>query len=227
VPSFTQVITSWRGCSVSPGSSAALGGINRHQSSHAPSDNMLSISPSLHSYLLFFPIFSLSISFSKPLPSLLPFIYFWDIYLISSFSLSLSPSLSSPSMHLLLQPFLPLHPTHTPRPLLLSFHSLRKSHSLIWDMLDLVSLKATLLTHCLPLLNTAHDLKQFHHSLSFLHWNAVRQGDFLLPHGLLMLIVHLTLHLLDRHPRLPPPVLPPPLLEQKCLIYTDRVASVM
>lgn len=35
------------------------------------------------------------------------------------------------------------------------FRSLRKSHSLIWDMLDLVSLKATLLTPCLPLLRTA------------------------------------------------------------------------
>lgn len=35
------------------------------------------------------------------------------------------------------------------------FHSLRKSHSLIWDMLDLVSLKATLLTPCVPLLRRA------------------------------------------------------------------------
>lgn len=42
-------------------------------------------------------------------------------------------------------------------------HSLRKSHSLIWDMLDLVSLKATLLTPCLPVYSAGY-LKLFHHS---------------------------------------------------------------
>lgn len=56
------------------------------------------------------------------------------------------------------------------------FRSLRKSHSLIWDMLDLVSLKATLLTPCLPLLRT--NLKLFHHSLAFVRWNAAHQATF-------------------------------------------------
>lgn len=76
------------------------------------------------------------------------FFIFLYLLIFVCFSLSDSPSIlqtfSCYSPQLLHYTWFFSAPTATPL-----FHSLRKSHSLIWDMLDLVCLKATLLSPCL------------------------------------------------------------------------------
>lgn len=118
--------------------------INQHQSSRELlSENML----------LSFLCLCLSLN--------LPSFFFFCFSCVFSY-LCLISILSSPhcmsSFCLLIQPPSPPHSFQPPfaTPL---FHSLRKSLSLIWDMLDLVSLKATLLTPCMPLLRTAQAFK--------------------------------------------------------------------
>lgn len=85
-----------------------------------------------------------------------------------TFPLSVSP-LFHPNRRLSVSPL------HSYTPL---FRSLRKSRSLIWDMLDLVSLKATLLTppSASPQNSEAY-LKQFHRSPGFVRWNAAHRGE--------------------------------------------------
>lgn len=103
------------------------------------------------------------------------------------------------SLHLLPQPFLVYFTSFFPAPSPF-FHSLRRSHSLIWDMLDLVSLKATLLTPCLPLLRTARAILNsftIHQALSI---GMLLNGQLFTPYWLFMLILYLALHLLDLLP---------------------------
>lgn len=103
------------------------------------------------------------------------------------------------ALHLLPQPFLVYFTSFFPAPSPF-FHSLRRSHSLIWDMLDLVSLKATLLTPCLPLLRTARAILNsftIHQALSI---GMLLNGQLFTPYWLFMLILYLAFHLLDLLP---------------------------
>lgn len=231
VCSFTQVIKScWRarqGCSVSLGSFAALyetGSSNTkaHMCSHLkicsrfPSNSFLPSSffflslfqkTSLFLLLFFMCLLIFSLSHSHPSPQLsLLFLSQYVFYFNCLF------------LH-----FTSFFPAPSATPL---FSSLRKSHSLIWDMLDLVSLKATLLTPCLPLLRTAHYLKQFHHSPGFVRWNVAHRATF---HSLRPL----NANPLPDSPssRLPPSspfsFSPSPPFWQKCLIYTYWVSLSM
>lgn len=71
------------------------------------------------------------------------------------------------------------------------FRSLRKSHSLIWDMLDLVSLKATLLTPCLPLLRIVQAIFNSFTIRQTLSAGMTLIGKLLIQDHLLMLILYL------------------------------------
>lgn len=168
------------------------------------------LSRSLH----FIPIFFLSISGSlKTSLSLLPFQF---AYLCLLFPISVSPHPSTLSLtHTHIASFTStvsffhftsFFPAPSAAPL---FRSLRKSHSLIWDMLDLVSLKATLLTPCLPLLRTAQAILNSFTIRQALSTGMLLIGQLFTPNGLLMLILYLPLHLLDFSPPLPSLFLPP------------------
>lgn len=158
-PPFTQVIKScWRsrlGCTVSLGSFPALhetGSTNTkaHMCSHLkiwshfPWTSVLSFFFSLtHKLPLSFALFFISVFLTLSallyltfLPSFKPLSRTHWIFYFNPLFLHFTSFFPAPSA------------THL-------FRFLRKSHSLIWDMLDLVSLKATLLTPCLPLLRTA------------------------------------------------------------------------
>lgn len=103
------------------------------------------------------------------------------------------------ALHLLPQPFLVYFTSFFPAPSPF-FHSLRRSHSLIWDMLDLVSLKATLLTPFLPLLRTARAILNsftIHQALSI---GMLLNGQLFTAYWLFMLILYLAFHLLDLLP---------------------------
>lgn len=152
-PPFTQVIKScWKVSGFIL--RAVWDRINQHHSAHAfLNENIVSLL--LWSAHIFSPALSVSQTFTRicvclslcacvsPHTSVLLFSspYSFSHYLFYFHSLFLHYTSFFPA------------PTTTPL-----FHSPRKSHSLIWDMLDLVSLKATLLTPCLPLLRTAQGI---------------------------------------------------------------------
>lgn len=120
----------------------------------------------------------------SPSLSLSPFYTF--AYLCLLFSISLSshpfPTLTLSSRLLLRLSFSILPHSFRPPSVTPLFRSLRKSHSLIWDMLDLVSLKSHF-TNSLSASpeKSAGYLKQFHHSPGFVRWNDASMGKFLLP----------------------------------------------
>lgn len=164
-------------------------GLKQHQNSHVFSFERRSHFHTPHFFILF--------SFSAPPP------FFNRCVCLSLFFSIIPHQLPQLSfllaLHLLPQPFLVYFTSFFPAPSPF-FHSLRRSHSLIWDMLDLVSLKATLLTPCLPLLRTARAILNsftIHQALSI---GMLLNGQLFTPYWLFMLILYLAFHLLDLLP---------------------------